>query len=245
MSDATTAPAVNPFAPTATTGGFEPCPAGNHIGILLALIDLGTHWDSFKDQAERKVRKIFLLFEVEVEGKDGKPQRFFIGAEFSMGYNDKGDGLVMGKKSNLRRLLEGWSGKSYVDGEVPDLSKALGRPCLVNVIHEGAGDKTYARLASVSKPVAGMSSLKPSREPFCFRADSKDEAPGARDTDKTEWLPRTFGEKIHMVVARSLERGGTGRKPDKNRPVKDYGESPEGFPHGANAQVDRQAEEAF
>ncbi len=237
------AAAVNPFAPTATAGGnFEQCPAGNHSGMLVALIDEGTHWDSYKDQAEKKVRKVVLVFEVEAEGKDGKPQRFHIGGEFSMGYNDKGDGLVMGKKSNLRKLMEGWSGKSYADGEVPDLAKALGRPCLVNVIHESGGERTYARLASVSKPVAGMTALKPSRTPFAFRADSKDEAPGTRDTEKTEWLPRVFGEKVHAVVARCLERGGTGRKADKNRPLV---ESAESFPHGANAPLEQQAEEAF
>jgi hypothetical protein len=245
MSNTTTTPAVNPFTPTATAGGtFELCPAGNHSGMLVALIDGGTHWDSYKDQAERRVRKLVLVFEFEAEGKDGKPQRFFIGVEYSLGYNDRGDGLVMGKKSNLRKLMEGWSGKAYADGEVPDFTKALGRPCLVNVIHEGSGDKTYARLASVSKPVAGMTPLKPSRDPFCFRADSTDEAPGASDTDKTEWLPRVFGEKVHVVIARSLERGGTGRRGVKSdRPLTGNGES---FPHGANApSVEQQAEEAF
>jgi hypothetical protein len=243
MSNTTTTPAVNPFAPTATSGGsFDQCPSGNWSGMLATLVDLGTHWDSYKDQAEKKVRKIALVFEVEAE-KEGKAQRFYIGGEFSLGYNDAGNGLIMGKKSRLRAMMEGWAGKSYGDGEVPDFTRALGRPCIVNVKHEANGDKTYARLDSVTKPVAGMKVIEPTRKPFAFRADSRDEAPGALDTDKSEWLPRIFGERIHTIIARCLERGGTGRKGVKSdRPLSEHGEP---LPHGANAPVEQQAEEAF
>ena len=251
MTTTTTKP--NPFAPTATNrgGDFEPCPAGNHVGCLVALIDEGTHWDSYKGQEERRVRKIFLTFEVEVQGQDGKPKRFYVGSEFSMGHDDKG-GLVLGKKSRLRKLMEGWSGRSYADGEVPDFTKALGRPAFVNVKHEAVGDRSYARPDSVSKPPAGVNvSFVPQRQPFSYLADSADPVPGAADDDKSEWLPRVFGERVHAIIARSLEKGGTGRKAD-NRPPTENGEHGAGaadFPHGASApprpSLQQQAEEAF
>jgi len=235
----------NPFAPKATnkSADFEQCPAGNYPGLLVALIDEGTHYASYQNQPERKVRKIFFVFEVEAPGKDGADRRFYIGADFSMGYDSAG-GLVMGKKSNLRKLMEGWSGKPYADGEVPEFTKALGRPCLINVIHEPRGDRSYARLASVSRPVKGMAAITPTRSPFSYIADSKDPVPGASDDEKSEWLPRVYGERIHTIIGRSLEKGGTGRKGD-SRPITENGESPTDFSFGANAPLDQQAEEAF
>jgi hypothetical protein len=240
---------VNPFTPKATNkgGNFEQAPAGNHVGMLVALIDEGTHWDSYRDQAEKKVRKIVFVFEVEAE-KDGKDKRYWLGQEYSMGYDDQG-GLVMGKKSNLRKLMEGWSGKAYGDGEVPDFTKALGRTCVVNVIHEQSGENSYARIASVSKPPKGVPEYKPERAPFSFVVDSKDQSPGAKDTDVTEWLPRIYGEKIHAIVGRCLERGGSGKKGASNKPIGENGETGNGFAYGANAQqqptTEQQAEEVF
>jgi hypothetical protein len=234
--------AVNPFAPKATNkgGDFEPCPAGTHPGALVALIDLGSHFASFKGQPERKVRKLALVLEFEAEGRDGTDKRFHIAAEYAMGYADDG-GLVMGKRSHLRKIMEAWAGKAYADGEVPDFTRALGRPCLVSVIHEEVGERSYARLSAVNKPPKGMAlDFKPSRTPFSFLADSQDEAPGAKDDDKTEWLPRIFGERIRDVVSRCLERGGTGRK-ISSRPLTENGEPAA----PANAPVEQQAEEVF
>jgi hypothetical protein len=243
----------NPFAPTATNrgGDFEQCPAGNHVGCLLAMIDEGSHLDSYKGQPERKVRKVLLVFEVEAQGQDGKPKRFYVGSEFAMGYDDKG-GLILGKKSNFRKLMEGWGGKSYADGETPDFTKALGRPAFVNVKHEAVGDRSYARLDAVSKPPAGVNvSFVPQRQPFSYLVDSNDPVPGADDDDKSEWLPRVFGERVHKIIARSLEKGGTGRKAD-NRPPTENGEHGAGaadFPYGASApqqpSLQQQAEEVL
>ena len=248
-----TATRPNPFAPTATNrgGDFEQTPPGSSVGCLAALIDEGTHWDSYKGQEERKVRKVLLAYEVEAQGQDGKPKRFYIGAEFAIGYDDKG-GLILGKKSRLRKLLEGWTGRSYADGEVPDLTKALGRPALINVKHEAVGDRSYARLDSVSKPPAGLTvSFTPQRQPFAYVVDSNDPVPGASDDDKSEWLPRVFGERVHEIIGRCLEKGGTGRRPD-NRPPTQNGEHRAGAadsPHGANApqqpSLQQQAEEMF
>jgi hypothetical protein len=207
---------------------------------------LGTHFDSYKGQEEKKVRKIFFVFEVEAPGKDGGDRRFFVGREFNLSYMD--GGLSMPGKSKVREFMEAWNGRPFADDEVPDFAKALAKPCLANVTHEASGTRTFAKLASVSKPVKGMAGITPTRPPFAYVVTSNDPLPGAADSEKSEWLPRVFGERVHTIIGRSLEKGGTGRKL-ASRPLTENGEpaaTAEAFPHGASAPtVEEQAEEVF
>ena len=211
-------------------GDFEQCPSGMHRGALVGLIDLGTHWDSYQGQEERAVRRWLFVFEVEADSpKDGKLTRFFLGRDFNLSIAAEDGAPQIGKKSKLREMLEGWRGKPYTDSEAvfPDPTKILGRACLVNVIHEEAKGKSYARIESIKPPLKGMDPLMPTKALILYDADSEDEAPGQKDeTGKTEWLPRVFGQRVHDVLNRSLEWGGDGRKAKKgdNRPLTEDGE---------------------
>jgi hypothetical protein len=194
---------------TSSGGDFELCPAGSLHGCLLGVVDLGTHWDSFQGQTERKVRRVLLVWEVEaeVEGKD-TPQHLVIGRDYNVGLNDKGE-LVYGMKSALRLLLEGYHGKQFSEGQDIDPEALLGRPCLVHVTHErtkGTG-KDIARVKGISKPIKGMTAYKPTRTKFSYAADSQDASPPS-----DAWLPRVYGETVEAVLKRCLEWGGTGRR---------------------------------
>lgn len=191
----------------ATTGGadFEMCPAGNHPGVCIGLIDLGTHWESFQGGAEKKLRKVLLVWEVEVE-EDGKDKRLVIGRDYNVAIDPKTGALNYGSKSNIRLMLEGWRGKAYGPEDDVDLEVVHGKACLVNVTHKKtAAGKDVARVESVSNLPKGMAALKPTREKVLYSADSREGVPGQ------EWLPRVFGEKITDVIPRSLEWGGDGR----------------------------------
>ena len=50
--------------------------------------------------------------------------------------------------------MESWRGAKYKDGEKFDLSKIIGRPCIVAIQHNTSkdGSKTYAKLDTVHKP---------------------------------------------------------------------------------------------
>ena len=230
-------------------GDFPQCPPAMWRGCLLGLIDLGTHWQSFQGQEERKVRRWLFVFEVEAE-KEGQLHRFFLGRDFNLSIADDGCPQI-GKKSNLRAMLEGWRGKPYGDKEAvfPDPAKILGRACLINVIHEEVKGKHYARIESVKPLVLGMQPLQPSRPLILYDADSDDEAPGQDDEPgKTEWLPRVYGQRVHEVLTCSLEWGGDGRR-GKGGSGQAAGENAapqqgaESFRYGAN--VAAEAEAAF
>jgi len=213
-----------PFNPTATNkGGFEMCPAGNHPGILLGLIDLGTHYESYKGQQESKKRRILFVFEVLAE-VDGDDKRFWLGRDFSMPLDNRTGEPFIGQQSKLRAFMKDWRGKDYGDGEPVDIMAAHGQGCLVNVIHQPSGEKTYARVQSFSRLPRGMKAIRPTHDTVMYCADSDDEAPG--QSDEEEWLPRVYGEKIHEVLERSLEWGGNGRRPDKSGQATSGAKSP-------------------
>ena len=201
------------LAGKATTGGgdYLLCPAGTHPSVLVGVIDLGTHWESYQGQLERKVRRILLCWEIECD-IDGKDCRITVGRDFNVSINDKG-GLFYGQKSSLRLLLEAWRGQQFADGDVIDPLKALGLACLVQITHEKTkGGKEVSRIKGASKLVKGMAPLKPTYNLVSYLADSDSAAPSE------DWLPRVYGEKIEEVLERCLEWGGDGRRKSKGSP---------------------------
>mgnify|MGYP001262251975 CR=1 FL=1 len=207
----------NPWQPKASNKGpVDQCPIGNHPGVLIGLIDLGTHWESFQGAAEKKVRKVFLVWEVEAEN-DGKDRRYWVGKDYNMTVDEKSGEVIVAAKSALRQLLEGWRGKPYQDGERIDIAKVHNQPCLVNVAHEEVGSgnnkRTYARVKGVAALPKGTPKLKNTRPPMLYVADSEEPAPTCPEGD--EWLPRIFGARVDQVLERCLEWGGTGRREKK------------------------------
>lgn len=188
-------------------GGREACPAGNHPGVCVAVIDLGTHWNSFKGQPEKKVRQILFVWEIDV-GDEGEERRQVIGRDYGVSYSKDG-GLIYGDKSNVRKMLEGWRGKPYGPDEEVDPLAVLGLPCCVNVSNETRGDRVYDSVGGVAKLTKGLKPIKPSHEKVLYLADSDDVVPNM------DWLPRVYGETVETIVQRSLEHGGTGRKAAK------------------------------
>jgi hypothetical protein len=133
--------------------GSETAPAGSHPAVLVAMIDLGSHEETFKTagKPDRKaqVRKLLLVWELTAERCAGYNRNHVVGKEFSASFSTK---------SNLRKLVESWRGKAFGQDEEFDIRKILGKPCLVNLSHataKGSGN-TYAKIESVSAVPKGM-----------------------------------------------------------------------------------------
>jgi hypothetical protein len=180
------------FQGTATSGGdgdFEVVPAGNHGAQVFALIDLGTHEESYQGKEIGKRRKCFLVWWIPGEEK-------FIGKEFTLSF---------GTKSNLRKMMESLRGRPYQDGESVDVAKILGLKCMLNVTHaKSRNDKTYAKVDGVSQLPKGKDG-KPLMQvqdceykPFLWEI-------GGEDFPEYEWLPWTPGGKIADVISTSEE----------------------------------------
>jgi len=137
-------------------------PAGNHIARCYEMIHIGTIIEATGLYAGKQVNKVRLSWETPEETHDfGKgPQPFSISQELT---------LSMHEKASLRKMLEGWRGKAFTEDEAKqfDVSKLLGKPCMLSVIHRmSAAGNAYVQISSVATLPKGFecpAQVNPSR----------------------------------------------------------------------------------
>jgi len=166
---------------------YEPCPAGTHAAVCSRLIDLGTQKTSFQGQTKYQ-RKIYLEWELPAERMtDGRP--FAVGQRYTFSSSPK---------ATLRQHLEAWRGRRFEDDEIEgfELRDVLRKPCLINVVHQTRGDRTYADIASLSPLPRGMQPPTLEGEPVYLSLEAD------------EYEPEVFAslsEKLRETIARSPE----------------------------------------
>lgn len=145
------------MAITATNKGgsiYEPVEAGAYCARCFSMIHIGTIEELVMGQL-KKMNKVRVTFELPTELKVFKDEEgekpYVISKEYT---------LSMHEKSTLRKHLEGWRGKAFTEEEASsfDVTKLLGKPCTINVIHkvsEKNGNK-YAEITSISPVMKGM-----------------------------------------------------------------------------------------
>jgi hypothetical protein len=138
------------------TGGadFDPVPAGTHRAVCIGVIDIGTQPSGNPTFPERA--KIIINWELpdeEVSLKGGEAGPKVIKRIISQDYTNS-----LAKKANLRADLESWRGRTFTEEELKgfELKNLLGASCLVSVIHNAKGGRTYANVQSVSAPIKGQ-----------------------------------------------------------------------------------------
>lgn len=126
---------------------------GTHTARVIGFIHLGTSDDTYMGEV-KKFNKIRITWEfpeetkVFKEGEDAKPLVHSQEYTFSMG-----------KKSNLRPIVEGIIGTTLNDEEAYNfnLNSIMGLPCLVSIKHgKTKTGASYAKVASTSKPLKGQ-----------------------------------------------------------------------------------------
>lgn len=176
---------------TAKAGGtdFPKPPEGTHIARCYQVIDLG-HQKIVWQGAEKWQPKIMLTWELcnelMTEGENaGKP--FAISNRYTLSLSDK---------SILAPMLESWRGKSFSVEERDgfDIKNVLGHYCMLNVVHNKDGDKTYANVNGVLALPKGMAKPAPANQNLYFNLDE----------DAVTILP----EWIQKIVAKSQEKSG-------------------------------------
>lgn len=183
-----------------TQADYDAPPAGSHSACLIGLIDLGTHTETYQGNAPKDVRKIYWLWEFDhtAEGKEG---RAVIGREYS---------VTFGSKSGMRQMIENWRAKKFGENEEYDITKLLGKPCLLTITHDVKNEKVYAKLNNIGPLPKGMIALKPSRPLIKFDLDSGEAFPDA------DYLPWTFGQKLSDKFSACQEKNG-GIKPQSTK----------------------------
>lgn len=136
------------YVPKPSETNFENPPAGTFLAICYRVIDLGTQDTTYKGQA-KKQHKILISWELPDEKMaDGRP--FTISSRYTWS---------MSEKAALRKDLESWRGKPFVDADFGeggfDIAKIIGAPCILTIVHSD-GEKTYANVKGVAALMKGM-----------------------------------------------------------------------------------------
>jgi hypothetical protein len=132
----------------------ELIPAGNYVARCYQMLHIGTIEELIL--GEKKIlNKVRIGWELPTETKvfdEAKGEQLYvISKEFTLSLNEK---------ANLRKLLASWRGKDFSEDDARsfDITKLLGVPCMLNIIHKPSkdGTKTYQEVGSVSPMPKGM-----------------------------------------------------------------------------------------
>jgi hypothetical protein len=131
----------------------DPVPAGAHVARLYQIVHVGTVPSTYQGEA-RDADQIRLTFELcnkkkeFVEGEGEKP----------LSISTRFETYSMGKKANLRRLIEGMLGTKLHDDEAYNfnLDDILGSECLLTVVHTERDGNTYANIQGASPLPEGL-----------------------------------------------------------------------------------------
>jgi hypothetical protein len=130
---------------------------GSYVGVCVGIYDIGTQKS---EKFGNSQHKIILMFELPEERiaveRDGKMVMLpmVISKQYTLSLNDK---------SNLRRDLTSWRGKSLKADELErfNFKKLLSQNCTLQITNEKSGEKTYAKIASITP----LHKSEPYREP--------------------------------------------------------------------------------
>jgi hypothetical protein len=145
-------------------GDFRRVEPGNYVARCYKMIEIGTVEETFNGETKR-AKKVQLTWELPTEMEIFHEEKGYEPYVVSKTYT-----LSLHEKSNLRKDLESWRGQGFTEAEAQgfDITKLLGVPCMLNIIHRpGKVDpsKTYVEISSISRIPKGLecpSALNPS-----------------------------------------------------------------------------------
>jgi hypothetical protein len=110
------------------------------------VIDCGTHTEvgNFGTKTVRKIKVSWELPESTHVFKEGRgPEPFSVHQSYTFSVHEK---------SNLRKDLESWRGKKFTPEELDnfELFNLVGKPCLINVVHNNSQGRIYANVSTIA-----------------------------------------------------------------------------------------------
>lgn len=164
---------------------FENPTPGSHSAVCYKIVDVGTQEDNYQGK-KTSARKAYIFWELSDRTSEG--QRFSVFQSYT---------LSMGKKANLRKLINNWRGTPLTDeqAEAFQMEKLLGAFCIVKLVEKN--DKIYVasggdgvgHLEQKLWPV--MPPIEPENEKSIFSLD-----PGEFDIVAFHALPEWLKKKI-------------------------------------------------
>jgi hypothetical protein len=128
-------------------------PAGIHVARCIWIIDLGTQKTEFNGKS-KNLKKVRIYWELSEEKSVFDEERgeepFFVSKEYT---------ATIGERSNLRHDVESWQGKGLTGSEAEsfELATLLGKPCMLNLIHEvSKKGRKYSKIIGVTPLPKGL-----------------------------------------------------------------------------------------
>ena len=172
-------------------------PQGNHVAVCYKMIELGTITETFKSESVTRHR-VIIGWELsnELMEFDGVEKPIVVSKEFT---------LSMNEKATLRKFLESWRGQEFTEEQAKsfDITKLMGVPCMVNLIHvtSGSGNQ-YESITSVTPLPKGMEKPTQINPTFEFSL-------GEFDQEKFDTFPDFIKDKITSSVEYGEMQGVT------------------------------------
>ena len=132
---------------------FHLAPAGTIRAACFNYWDLGYQKTTFQGN-EKVMPKILIGWEIDERIPDGEyaGKRFAVYKKYTKTLYEKG---------NLCKDLVSWRGKPFTDQEKKgfDLDNIIGASCLLTIVHNQIGDKTYVNIGAITGLMKGMDKL--------------------------------------------------------------------------------------
>lgn len=157
------------FKTTTSSGSFQGLAAGAYMAVCDIVADVGLQPGSGL-YPEPKFQ-LYIRWQVPAERvefeKDGKKQSgpAVIGKFYTASMNER---------ANLRQMLQSWSGKTFSDDEAEkfDVSRILGKACMLTVTETVKGDKKYSNITGVSPLPKSISRVVPEGDTILYSEDN-------------------------------------------------------------------------
>lgn len=195
--------------PAKAGGDFEVAPAGNHVAICNAIVDLGLQPGSgmYPDPKHQ----VYLRFELPTETMSYQKDGQTVTGPMSIGRSFTAS---MSEKANLRKFIESWFGKKFPSDEAAadfDLQAVLSRKCLLNVTHANKAGKTYANINNATPIPKGMNTeYQQHNKSLYFSLDKPDEA---TFDALPKWLKEKIQGRLEESKASAADEGYGGVQP--------------------------------
>lgn len=185
---------------TAKQSVMEQIEDGNHHGVCVAVIDLGTQYNETFNKEQPKVMITWELPDFPYLGEDGEPdpQKGFrpISKEYT---------VSLSERANLYIDLISWRGRDFTPEELDGfhIKNVLGANCLVNVIKNKKG---YSEVTAVAKLPKGMTPKPPTYQ-LVYDMD-----------ESVESIPEGIPDWIKDKIKKSREYIAFANPQDDNEP---------------------------
>lgn len=191
---------------TSNSAPRELIPAGNYIARCYQMIHIGTVPEEYMGQKKMTPKARIgweLPTELKVFKQENGEQPCVISEEFS---------LYLNEKANLRKMLAAWRGRDFTEDEAKnfDITKLLGVPCMLNIIHKPSkdGTKMYEKIAGVTPLAKGVNCPPQINPTLIFEHENPDMEVFNKLPDfikakimlSEEWTKRTGGQGTDGVV---------------------------------------------